>query len=113
MWTYIQAWRRSADALGVEIEGPLQVRIADKFVIDAGMLVKRFGAPIGTLVTPSIEQWWGRFEELRAHGLTASCFGPYEDGEECDLDGMIEVLSDWGWYGDGPAPPWLKPPPSA
>jgi len=83
------------------------------FVIDAGMLVKGFGARVGTLVTPTTEQWWGRFDELRAHGLTASCFGPYDAGEECSVDDVIDVLSDWGWCGDGPTPSWLKPSPWA
>jgi hypothetical protein len=108
MWTYAQAWQRAADALGVEIEGPLQVKIDDGFVIDAGLLVKQFGAPVGTLVTPTTEQWWGRFEQLRALGLTASSFGPYDDGEEANVEDVMDVLSDWGWCGEGPAPSWLK-----
>ena len=109
MWTYIQAWQRAADALGVAIEGPLQITISEGFVVDVEMLVRGFGAPVGTIVTPLSEQWQGRFDGLRAHGLTASSFGPYNVGEECCVEDMIDVLSDWGWCGDGPAPLWLRP----
>ena len=107
MWTYIQAWRRSADALGVDIEGPVQVSLDDGAVIEADMLVKGFGAPIGTLVTPLSGQLRGKLEALSCCGLTASSFGPYDHGEECSLNDMVELLSDWGWCGDGPPPPWL------
>lgn len=108
MWTYIQAFRRSADALGVEIEGPVQVGLGDGTVITADMLVKGFGAPVGTLVTPLSEQLQGRRKALSAQGLTASSFGPYDHGEEESVEGMVELLSDWGWCGDGPPPPWLR-----
>jgi hypothetical protein len=113
MWSYVDAWRPSAALLGVEIEGPLTVRVSPGWTLDVPMLVKGFGAPRGTLVLPSSVSWPGRRPELQAAGFTASFFGPYADGETCAVADMIDVLSDWMWCGEEPPPPWLQAPPEA
>jgi hypothetical protein len=109
MYSYVEAWGPSAAMLGVEIEGPLTVQISPTWTLDVPMLVKGFGAPRGTMVFPSTDPWWGRSAELRAAGLAVSTFGPYADGEACSVTDMIEVLSDWTWCGEGPAPSWIQP----
>jgi RNAse (barnase) inhibitor barstar len=106
-WTYVQAWERAAKALHVEIDGPTSVKISPTVVLEAEMLVRGFGAPRGTLVFRYTDQYPPYFGLLRERGLTASSFGPYRYGVECDLADMVDVLGDWGWCGVGPDPPWL------
>jgi hypothetical protein len=90
--------------LGVEIDGPLTVTVSPGVSLRAEMLVKGFGARRGTLV---FQKFPGLSGALPGQGFTASSFGPYADGVECSLGQMVEVLGDWGWCGDGAAPPWL------
>jgi RNAse (barnase) inhibitor barstar len=106
-WTYIKAWQRSAEILGVELAKPAGVRVARDMTLHADMLVRGFGAPKGTLVFEKTDQYPRYFEELWEQGFTPSSFSPYADGAECSLLGMVEVLSDWGWEGEGPEPRWL------
>jgi RNAse (barnase) inhibitor barstar len=106
-WTYIDAWRRSAATLGVEIEKPQGVRVAPEVTLQADMLVRDFGGPKGTLVFENTDRYPDYSEELLKEGFAASSLGTYADGSECSLLYMIEVLSDWGWAGEGPEPPWL------
>lgn len=106
-WTYVKAWQRAAATLGVEIEEPQRVKDTPEVTLQADMLVRSFGAPRGTLVFEKTDQYPSFFEELQKQGYTASSFGPYADDSECSLLGMLEVLSDWGWAGEGPEPPWL------
>ena len=107
MWTYIRAWERAARTLGVQIEVPVHLAINGQ-TVEAPLLVRGFGAPIGTLVTP-LSLPLRMFDELRALGYTASSFGPYSEGEEEEVDGMMDVLKDWTWCGEGPPPSWIKP----
>ena len=106
MWTYIDAWRSAADALGVEIEGPVAVSISPSLTLLAPMLVKGFGAPKGTLVFPSSDDYRIARFELEALGFTASAFGPYRDGEVEAVSDLIELLTEWSWCGNGSAPEW-------
>jgi hypothetical protein len=107
MWTYIRAWERAAKTLGVAIEGPVHLTVGGQ-LIEAPMLVRGFGAPIGTLVTP-LSMPLRMFDDLRALGYTASSFGPYPDGKEAGIEGVMDTLNDWTWCGEGPAPAWVKP----
>jgi len=106
-WTYVQAWERPAKVLGVQIEGPVRVMVSPGVVLEAEMLVRGFGARVGTLVFEPADADPASFKSLQEQGLTASSFGPYREGETCSLAELLDVLGDWGWCGEGAGPPWL------
>jgi RNAse (barnase) inhibitor barstar len=106
-WTYVSAWRRAAEALGVQIEGPTHVELSPDVVLKAEMLVRGFGARRGTLVFRKADQYPPFFEPLHERGFTASSWEPPRDGEEAGLTDLVEVLGDWGWCGEGSDPAWL------
>jgi RNAse (barnase) inhibitor barstar len=85
----------------------VRVKVSPDVVLEAEMLVRGFGARCGTLVFELTDRYPSFFDLLRKQGLTASSFGPYRDGEVCSLADMVDVLGDWGWYGDGADPTWL------
>lgn len=107
MWSYVQAWERAARALGVRIEGPVQIRVSDTLTLEADMLVHDFGACRGMLISASYDRYQHVMSDLDAMGYGFSSFGPYPDGVECTPGDMVEVLSDWGWAGPGEGPAWL------
>jgi RNAse (barnase) inhibitor barstar len=106
-WTYVAAWDRAAKALGVEIEGATRIELSPGIVLQAEMLVRGFGARRGTLVFRDTTQSPSVFEPLHEKGLTASSWEPYPEGKEANVGELLEVLGDWGWCGEGPAPAWL------
>jgi len=106
-WTYVSAWRLAAEALGVEVEGPMHVELSPGIVLEAEMLVRGFGAPRGTLVFRTADQYPHFFEALHELGFTASSWAQPGDSEEAALTDLVDLLGDWGWCGEGPDPAWL------
>ena len=107
MWTYLDAWSKAADALGVSISGPLLLKLEDGSMVAVDMLVKDFGAPHGTAVCSNYETvrpYMGRIREAR---YTVSSFRSDPEGSECSAADLISLLSEWGWCGTGPAPSWV------
>jgi hypothetical protein len=109
MWTHVDAWSKAAEALGVSISGPLILELEGGPAITVDMLVTDFGAPRGTAVCRNYESVRPYMGQIREAGYSVSSFGSYPEGFESSPADLIEVLSDWGWCGDGPAPSWIDP----
>jgi hypothetical protein len=106
-WGHAESWRDAGRALGLDLEGPLELRLATG-VVTIDLLVREFGALNGTAIVSDYDAFWPHREALLAEGYTASYFSPPPLGEPLSREDVIELLADWGWAGP-PArrPAWL------
>ena len=109
MWTHVDSWSKAAEALGVSVSGPLTLDLEGGTSVSVDMLVRGFGAPHGTAVCANYEAIRPHINQLREAGYTFSSFGPGKEGCECSRANLIEVLSEWGWCGEGSPPAWIDP----
>jgi len=71
------------------------------------VVLRRFGARNGMVLV-------AKYNEVQAHAssLVDAGFGYSTLGEpkseDFDVNGVIEMLRDWGWTGAGPSPTWLS-----
>jgi len=101
----IELWQDAADKLGVTLCRPGEIQLPN------GMIkrVPNFGARNGTLVFDRVPEDQG----IEEAGYYLSIFPPGSSywTRPASEEGLIEVLSDWGWFGrPEEAPPWLEQP---
>jgi hypothetical protein len=104
--TILQAqWIKIAERLGLDVELGVPIPLSEGQVV-APVVLRKFGARNGMVLV-------AKYEEVRAHtnSLVEAGFGYSTLGEpksdDFDVNGVIEMLRDWGWTGDGPSPTWL------
>jgi len=101
------SWYKAAQALGIEIRGPLAVTTEEGDDLECEMLVPYFGSLQGTVVFTEFQDD-GLMEKLQRNGYCCSTFGPVPDGYIAPRSQVAEVLADWGWCGpEERKPTWL------
>lgn len=66
--------------------------------------IKDFGGPKGTVCTYYRDNRKDLHNWAHANGFYCSFLGdPYF---QYDREFFIDTLDDWGWFSDGPPPPW-------
>jgi hypothetical protein len=95
------------DNLGIVIAAPYEVDIDDNVKVRAEILVKHFGGKNGTLVVANYAVVKPYLEQLRILRYGFSVLE--EPSEAYNREIFIEMLSDWGWTGDGAMKPaWFR-----
>jgi hypothetical protein len=103
MLNQVNAWNKAAAALGIKVDAPCEIQLADGTYVRATAHVKQFGDKNGMMVDPDWNILEPHAKALEVHGYGFSAI-------EIDLDheSLIEVLADWGWSAPEPEPPWLS-----
>jgi len=107
-------WEEARDDLGIEIVAPYEVDLKNGIKVRAELLVRTFGARIGTLVFTEIDAVWPHRNELSSLGYGYSVLDEPTDkaNELYDRELFIDMLSEWEWTGtEAEKPSWLRPPP--
>ena len=107
----LDEWMVAAKDLGLEIIAPFDVDLSDGVRLKADFLVKNFGGSSGTLVVTSYENVEPHVQRLQSLGYGFSVLDEPKDerNQAYCREGMIDVLSDWGWTGPkANRPHWLK-----
>ncbi|MBV9569830.1 MAG: hypothetical protein JO056_01135 [Alphaproteobacteria bacterium] len=111
--TLASHWTEIANALGLEIQSPVEVALSDGTTLHAPVLLKNFGAEKGMILFEGIrDDIFELNEVLVSLGYGFSCLSSYRENEPVDLEGAKEVLADWEWSGPpNQRPAWLADPP--
>jgi hypothetical protein len=94
-----------AERLDLDVDVDVGIPLPEGQVV-APVVLRRFGARNGMVLV-------AKYDDVRAHtnSLVDAGFGYSTLGEpkaeDFDVNGVIEMLRDWGWTGDGPSPTWL------
>jgi hypothetical protein len=103
-------WRQAERDLGISIETPFQLELANGSALVFDVLVKEFGAKNGTLLADDYSYVEKHAEEILSRGYTFSVYLQPNPTEMYDRDSYIEMLSEWGWCGPQQLRPrWLLP----
>ena len=101
----MEYWRNYEPDLGVRVRHNVLIE-GFEHLGPLETLVECFGGLKGTIVVNDFEDIASEAENLVSSGYGFSCFdqtGVYS------REGAIEMLQDWGWACDGPAPDWYDP----
>ncbi len=104
----VAAWREAATDLGFQFTSPFTITASDGHRFEALGLVHQFGETIGTLISaePAAEPYPPVGDGYGVSYLDPSAYGRYDRAE------WIEMLDDWGFWGEAPAAPtWYSPGP--
>jgi hypothetical protein len=101
----IAAWRAASRDLGIEFISPFQLKDDGEALSYIG-LVPGFGSKKGTAIIfeNDLQKQNTLIRVAAAHGYGYSCLGP--DGSDYDRDSFVEMLNEWEWVVDEPAPSW-------
>ncbi len=69
------------------------------------IVIRGFGTQAGTLCS-AIDDWQSVADEAKRQGMAASGLG--DSYLSYDRNLFIDTLNDWGWCGQGDAPPWYS-----
>ncbi len=102
-----QFWKRVADDLDIRVEAPYEVRFSNGTSLQVDALVRDFGAERGMLVSndPAVLRLYAALIRDEGYGYSSNVRG---EPLGYDLDGVTEMLKDWGWTGpDEERPCWV------
>ena len=101
------AWRAAAADLGILLTSPVTLRGPTDADMEFIALVHDFGALSGTLLCTLADDP-PAFALAVAHGYNVYALSPefYSEYRRADF---IELLNDWGWFGEGLPPSWYNP----
>jgi hypothetical protein len=95
---------RESAVVGVRVNFSTQVRMPSGCVVWPAAHFPDFGAPRGTLVFHSFDEYRDLRKELAAEGYACSEFGHSSD-HNFEPNSLRETLADWGWSNvHAPAP---------
>ena len=106
----VALWTQVARELAIEVATPGLIQLSNGTEIRVTAHIKTFGDRNGMAVDAEwsvIEPFTNDLVES-GYGYSAVSIGP----PPLDQDGLadiIEMLADWGWAGEKPAPSWLPP----
>lgn len=104
-----EEWKSASDELGFKVIIPFVLELSSGQSIMADLLVPLFGSENGTLVVSSYQVVGPYVDELKDKGFCCSILSEPGENEEFNIHDFIDVLSDWGWYGDESSrPAWLQ-----
>jgi hypothetical protein len=104
----LAAWREAAADLGFQFTSPYTATAKDGQKFEALGLVHEFGGRIGTLISaePSADLYPDVGEGYGVSYLSCRGYARY------DRESWIEMLDDWGFWGEPTrAPAWYAPGP--
>jgi hypothetical protein len=111
--SFVSYWQRAAADLGLEIVAPFTVRVADAS-FEIPVLLRNFGGRLGMLLTTDYQQLKLFASALVDAGYGYSVLSDPNAEETYSREGILEVLTDWGWTGsDHERPAWLPGPPAS
>jgi hypothetical protein len=93
----LNSWRDAADDLGIGVEEQDDAVLVPQFCSKTGMLCAMRPTPEGQRELQ---------REAEAHGIGWSVLGA--SYLRYDRDHFIDMLNDWGWWGEGSPPPWYS-----
>ena len=101
---------RTAQELGLRLSLDYAITFADGKTISFEAYLPDLGSPSGTLVSDSsLELDAATRNELRSRGLGLSTYGEPPPSELFDIEGYIEMFSEWGWSGEiERKPSWMS-----
>jgi hypothetical protein len=101
-------WRRDGARLGLDIVAPFTANLPSGDRIVADVLVKNFGNVNGMLIFRNSDQVYDKGDAILEAGFGASVLEEPTAEEPFDMDSLVEMLRDWGWWGDDTRRPvWL------
>ena len=104
----IDRWVEARADLGVDVEAPLTIQIAEALAVHADILVRNFGGPKGTIGVEDSKPLLPFIKEIWEAGYGVSAFGPPSEKLRYDRAATVSCLQDWGWSGPTElAPGWL------
>lgn len=99
------SWKHATEQLGISIISPFEVAVPGGQAVCGEFLVEHFGGDNGTIVVTRYERVKPFIDKLATLGYGFSVLS--EDGDY-SVDGIAEMLSEWGWTGsDRERPRWL------
>jgi len=94
--------------LGLRIEIPFKLKLVDGCEITAQVLLPQLGASRGTIIVTSFSELKGKEAELAEMGFGYSVLDEPWSDVGYEVEGCIEMFSEWGWASsDEPKPDWM------
>jgi hypothetical protein len=102
-----EEWTRLADRLGLTVRVEFPIDLDGRNFI-APVLLENFGPRFGMVLVESWDAIADVAEKLVESGFGYSCLGDSNNREltEDALAGIIDMLRDWIWSGNGDQPAW-------
>jgi hypothetical protein len=107
-----ERWSVIADSLNLQIVAPFSVQLPSGECVHADVLLMDFGAQKGMLLVTDADKVWAHRDAIISAGYGFSVLSsPDPDHlDSIELDGVLELLRDWGWAGSTDTQPtWLDP----
>lgn len=100
---------RAGDDLGIKVIVPFILLLKSGRKLSAEALLPELGAPNGTIVCKSTDDYLEILNEIKNEGYTCSSFGEPLSNEEYDVESYKEMFLDWGWTSkERPKPEWMN-----
>ena len=97
MHTNLQLWwLRAAQERSLVVQVPFSLQLGDGSDIFAEVLLEGYGARRGMVIVSDFEVIAGKTEALLSRGFGFSCLGQPSDAELSSLEGLDDLLQDWG-----------------
>ena len=103
----IDAWLIASADLGVQVLSPFVVERPGESPASFRLLIRGFGSSKGTLICTTDDDLADAFAVAERAGYYASGLNPARYSRY-ERQHFIDTLEDWGWFGDGTRPAWLK-----
>lgn len=102
-------FKRVCSELGLRIEVPFHLKLGDGCEITAQALLPQLGAPRGTIIVTSFSELKGKEEELVELGFGYSVLDEPWSDVGYEVEGCVEMFSEWGWGSTGEKKPvWMR-----
>ncbi len=101
---------RAAQALGLRLSLDYAITFADGKTISFEVYLPDLGRASGTLVTnSSFKLDSAKRQELLTRGIGLTTYGEPPPNEIFEIEGYIEMFSEWGWAADiDRKPSWVE-----
>ena len=108
MTPFQKSLARDSAVVGVRVSLGKEIRLPSGRVVSPQAYFPDFGAPRGTLIFHTFDEYRDVRNELADEGYTCSQFG-FPSNDHGDPDSLREMLADWGWSSvEAPEPSWVK-----
>ncbi len=94
-----EAWLEAHEDLGIEVQIPFTIVSPEGSEFAVLGLIKHWGGPQGTILISMEDDFQALGHLLESLGYAWSASSPFSYGRY-DRERFIELLNDWGWYGN-------------
>jgi hypothetical protein len=99
---------RAGNDLGITVVAPFTLILDSGRKLSAEALLPELGAPQGTIVFQSSNDYWEIVGDIKKLGYTCSAFDEPSPEEAYDVESYREMFIDWGWTSkEKPKPEWM------